>query len=83
MLDNRERLECGRELANDLGLLPSMGDSALLPGPLGEGELASLDWFDIALITRTTSLSQPVDSARAAKEREVELRTASYTWSRK
>lgn len=59
------------------------GDSDLLPQFLGVMELASLDASDMELITRTTSLSQPHDSANSASDLEVADSTASYTWSRK
>ena len=85
MVDNCERLDSGRELTAD-GARPSpsiTGVPALLPQFLGDGELASLDWLDMALMTRTTSLSQPHDSANKARDLDVADNTDSYTWSRK
>lgn len=79
MSDNMERLECGRDPVDECLLpgRPSIGEPPLLPGRRGEGVLPSLDWFDIALMTLTTSPSQPAASARAARDREVDANTAS------
>ena len=52
-----------------------LGDSRL-PGLRGEGVLPSVE-RDMALTTRTTSPSQPVASARAARDLEVDANTAS------
>jgi len=83
MVESWDRDDIGRDAADPARSISGVPARLPLREPhgLGEGVEAPLEaeWLDMALITRTTSLSQPEDSANKAKERDVALNTASYT----